>query len=40
MATIAAEGDSIALVMFPGVDFVTGQVFRIEEITKAAHEKV
>ncbi|MFZ4576261.1 MAG: kynureninase [Phycisphaerales bacterium] len=35
--TIAREGESLALVMLPGVNYVTGQVFDIEAITRAAH---
>lgn len=33
---IAREGNSLALVMLPGVNYVTGQVFDIEAITRAA----
>ncbi len=31
-------GDELALVMFPGVQYYTGQFFNIEAISKAAHE--
>ena len=31
-------GDELALVMFPGIQYYTGQFFDIKEITKAAHE--
>jgi kynureninase len=33
------EGDSIALVMFSGVNYYTGQAFEMERITKVAHKK-
>ncbi len=33
------EGYSVALVMFAGVNYYTGQVFEMERITKAAHKK-
>ena len=36
---IEKEGDSIALVMFAGVNYYTGQAFEIEKITAAAHNK-
>ncbi|KAH9857016.1 kynureninase [Lenzites betulinus] len=36
LATIAREGARIALVLFPGVQFYTGQFFAIPEITAAA----
>lgn len=31
-------GDRVALVLFPGVQYYTGQVFQMEQITKAAHK--
>ena len=34
------EGHSIALVMFGGVHYYTGQLFDIETITDVAHEQV
>lgn len=33
------QGDSIALVMFPGVQYYTGQVFDMQTITAKAHAK-
>jgi len=36
---IEKEGESIALVMLPGVHYYTGQLFDIEAITKIAHKK-
>ncbi|HEY6929303.1 MAG TPA: kynureninase [Thermoanaerobaculia bacterium] len=33
------EGESIALVLLPGVQYYTGQAFEIETITRLAHEK-
>lgn len=37
---IEKEGESIAVVFLSGVHYFTGQFFKIEEITKAAHDKV
>lgn len=34
---IEREGKSLALVLFPGVSYVTGQAFHVEQITKGAH---
>jgi len=36
---IEKEGDSIALVMLPGVQYYTGQVFDMETITRMAQDK-
>jgi len=33
------EGDSIALVLLPGVQFLTGQLFDLARICRAAHDK-
>ncbi|KAF9532264.1 pyridoxal phosphate-dependent transferase [Crepidotus variabilis] len=37
--TIEREGDSIALVLFSGVQYYTGQYFPMQAVTKKAHEK-
>lgn len=37
---IAREGHSIALVLFSGVQYYTGQLFPIERITRAGQEQV
>ena len=37
---IEKEGSSIAVVFMSGVQYFTGQFFRIQEITEAAHAKV
>ncbi len=37
LKAIADAGDTLALVMLPGVQYYTGQAFRIREITAAAH---
>ena len=39
LATLETEGDSIALVLFSGVQYYTGQLFAIDQITRAAHIK-
>ncbi|RPI17999.1 MAG: kynureninase [Ignavibacteriae bacterium] len=36
---IKKEGSSIALIMFAGVNYYTGQAFEMDKITKAGHEK-
>ena len=38
LETLRAEGDSIALVMLPGIQYFTGQVFDMKEITRVGHE--
>ena len=38
--TIRREGSRVALVLFPGVQFYTGQFFAIREITAAARAQV
>ena len=37
LARIEAEGDSLSLVLFSGVQYYTGQCFPLEQITAAAH---
>ena len=37
-AYLEKEGDSVALVMFGGVNYYTGQAFDFERLTKAAHK--
>ncbi|WP_144393114.1 kynureninase [Pleionea sediminis] len=39
LKVIEDEGDSIALIMLPGVQYYSGQVFDMAAITQAGHEK-
>jgi len=38
--TLEKEGSSIAVIVLPGVQYYTGQVFDVKTITKAGHDKV
>ncbi|KAG8432290.1 hypothetical protein GDO86_016799 [Hymenochirus boettgeri] len=39
LSVIEREGDSIAVVMFSGVQYYTGQFFNMQKITEAGHRK-
>jgi len=39
LKTIDDQGDSIALVFFSGIQYYSGQLFEMKEITEAAHKK-
>lgn len=40
LKAIKEQGPSLALVIFPGIQYYTGQAFDIQAITKAAHDEV
>ncbi|CAF0891022.1 unnamed protein product [Brachionus calyciflorus] len=39
LSTIEEKGDDIALVLFSGIQYFTGQLFPIQEISEAVHKK-
>ncbi len=39
LALIESEGDTISLILFPGVQYFTGQAFDMAKITEAGHKK-
>lgn len=38
IATIEAQGSSLAMVLFGGINYYTGQLFDLQRITRAAHQ--
>jgi kynureninase len=40
LEVLEAEGASIAVVLFSGVQYYTGQCFEMEKITAAGHQQV
>lgn len=38
IAKIEEEGDSLCCILFPGINYLTGQVFDMAAITKAGHD--
>lgn len=37
--TIDSEGDSVAILLLPGIQYYTGQLFNIPKLTAIAHKK-
>ena len=37
--TINEEGDSVAVILLPGLQYYTGQFVNVEKLTEAAHAK-
>ena len=40
LAAIEEKGDSIAVILWPGIQYYTGQLFDMQAIVRAGHKKV